>query len=175
MYLRMNRSLGVLFSLACVVISVCQVAPAFADVPAVTGITAWTRQSDNHTILNITVVHNAYYSGHYVIWVQVNVSGALQQISLTDTSPVDQTVSSTFVVPYDMGVVTDSPTVQAQAYCTVHGEGAWSTVLTVPEFSSLQLVLILVVLTVTALFFRFKSAKGHLRTFASGAHLVLGR
>ena len=175
MHLRMIRSLGVLFSFACVVIAVCQVAPVFADVPAVTGITAWTRQSDNHTILNITVVHNGYYSGHYVIWIQVNVSDALQAISLTDTSPVDQTVSSTFVVPHDIGVVTDNPTVQAQAYCTVHGEGSWSTILTVPEFSSLQLVLILAVLTVAALFFRFRSVEGHLRTFAGGARSVLGR
>ena len=175
MCLKMKRSLGVLFSFACVVISICQVAPVFADVPAVTGITAWTRQSDNHTILNITVVHNGYYSGHYVIWIQVNVSDTLQQISLTDSSPVDQTVSSTFVVPYDMGVVSDNPTVQAQAYCTLHGSGSWSTVLTVPEFSSLQLVLILVVLTVAALFFRFRGVKGHLRTFAGDAGLVLGR
>jgi desulfoferrodoxin (superoxide reductase-like protein) len=171
----MIRSLGVLFSFACVVIAVCQVAPVFADVPAVTGITAWTRQSDNHTILNITVVHNGYYSGHYVEWIPLNVSDTFQQISLTESSPVDQTASSTFVVPYDMGVVTDSPTVQAQAYCTVHGSGSWSTVLTVPEFSSLQLVLILMVLTVTALFFRFKSVKGHLRAFAGGARSVLGR
>ena len=168
MYPRTIRSLGVLLSLACVVISVCQVAPVFADVPAVTGITAWTRQSDNHTILNITVVHNGYYSGHYVIWVQVNVSGALQQISLTDSSPVDQTVSSTFVVPYDMGVVTDTPTVQAQANCIVHGSSSWSAVLTVPEFSSLQLVLVLVVLTIAALFFRFRSLKGHMKTSAGG-------
>jgi len=182
-YLRMIRSLGVLFSFACVVISVCQVAPVFADVPAVTGITAWTRQSDNLTILNITVVHNGYYSGHYVNWVQVNVSGTVQMVSMTDSSPVDQTVSSTLVVSYDMGVVSDTPTVQAQANCIVHGSSSWSAVLTVPEFSSLQLVLVLVVLTFAALFFRFRSAKGHLRAFAGGhlsnqvhsARLVLGR
>lgn len=175
MCLRMNRSLGVLFSFACVLISVCQVAPVFADVPAVTGITAWTRQSDNHTILNITVVHNGYFLGHYVNWVQVNVSDAFQAMSINDSSPVDQTVSSTFVVPYDIGVVSDNPTVSAQVYCIVHGSSSWSAVLTVPEFSSVQLVLILVVLTFAALFFRFRSVKGHLRTFAGGARLVLGR
>jgi len=173
--LRMNRSLGALFSIACVVIAVCQVAPVFADVPAVTGITAWTRQSDNHTILNITVVHNGYFLGHYVNWVQVNVSGTVQKVNMTERAPVDQTVSSTFVVPYDMGVVSDTPTVQAQADCTVHGSSSWSAVLTVPEFSSLQLVLILVVLTVAALFFRFRSVKGHLRAFAGGARSALGR
>ena len=183
MCLRMNRSLGALFSIACVVIAVCQVAPVFADVPAVTGVTAWTRQSDNHTILNITVVHNGYFPGHYVNWVRVNVSGTVQTVNMTDSSPVDQTVSSTFVVPYDMGVVSDTPTVQAQANCIVHGSSSWSAVLTVPEFSSLQLVLVIVVLTVAALFFRFRSLKGHLKAYAGGhlsnqrhsAHLVMGR
>ena len=179
----MNRSLRVLFSFACVVIAVCQVAPVFADVPAVTGITAWTRQSDNHTILNITVVHNGYHSEHYVNWIPLNVSGAFHTIDMNDSWPVDQTVSSTFVVPHDIGVVTDNPTVQAQAYCTVHGEGSWSTILTVPEFSSLQLILVLVILTIAALFFRFRSLKGHLKAYAGGhlsnqrhsAHLVMGR
>ena len=172
---RMNRRFGLLFSFACVVIAVCQVAPVFADVPVVTRITAWTRQSDNHTILNITVVHNGYYSEHYVSWIPLNVSGAFHSIDMNDSWPVDQTVSSTFVVPYDMGVFSNNPTVQAQAYCTLHGPSPWSTVFTVPEFSSLQLVLILVVLTVAALFFRFRSVKGHLRTFAGGARSVLGR
>lgn len=168
MCLRMNRSLGVLFSFACVVFAVFQVAPVFADVPAVTGVTAWTRQSDNHMILNITVVHNGYFPGHYVNWVQVNVSGTVQTVSMTNSSPVDQTVSPTFVVPYDMGVVSDTPTVQAQANCIVHGSSSWSAVLTVPEFSSLQLVLVLVVLTIAALFFRFRSLKGHMKTSAGG-------
>jgi len=167
-YLRMTRSLGVLFSLACVVIAVFQAAPVFANVPTVTSVTAWTRQSDNHTILNITVVHDGYFPGHYVNWVQVNVSGTVQMVSMTDSSPVDQTVNSTFVVPYDMGVVSDTPTVQAQANCIMHGSSSWSAVLTVPEFSSLQLVLVLVVLTVAALFFRFRSPKEHMKASAGG-------
>jgi hypothetical protein len=171
----MNRSLGLLFFLACFVIAVFQAAPVFANVPTVTDVTAWTRQSDSHMILNITVVHSGYFLGHYVNWVQVNVSGTVQTVSMTDTSPVDQTVSPTFVVPYDIGVVSDNPTVQAQANCIVHGSSSWSAVLTVPEFSSLQLVLILVVLTVAALLFRFRSVKGHLRTLAGGARLILGR
>ena len=89
--------------------------------PTVTGVTAWTRQSDNQTILSITVAHSNYFSGHYVNWVQVNISGTVQTISMTDSSPVDQTASSTFVVPYDMGVLSDTPTVQAKANCNIHG------------------------------------------------------
>jgi desulfoferrodoxin (superoxide reductase-like protein) len=120
-YLTMKRRFGILFSLACLAIAVFQTAPVFANVPTVTGVTAWTRQSDNHTILNITVAHSNYFSGHYVNWVQVNISGTVQTISMTDSSPVDQTVSSTFVVPYDMGVLSDTPTVQAKANCNIHG------------------------------------------------------
>lgn len=134
----MKRRLGLLFSLGCVLIAVFHIAPVFANVPSVTDVTAWTRQGDNHTILNITVIHSGYFSGHYVNWLQVNISGTIQTISMTDTSPVDQTMSSTFVVTYDMGVITDTPTVQAQANCIVHGPSAWSVVLTLPEFSSLQ-------------------------------------
>ena len=168
MYPRMNRSLGVLFSLACFVIAVFQAAPAFANVLTVTDVTVWTRQSDSHTILNITVVHSGYFQGHYVNWVQVNVSGTVQTVSMTDSSPVDQTASSTFVVPYDMGVVSNTPTVQAQANCIVHGSSSWSAVSTVPEFSSLQLVLVLVVLTAAALLFRFRSPKRHMKASAGG-------
>lgn len=143
----------------CFVIVVLQISSVFATVPSVTGVTAWTRQSDNHTILNITVVHGNYFSGHYVNWVQVNISGAVHTISMTDSFPVDQTSSSTFVVPYDMGAVSGKPTVQAQAHCTVHGLGAWSAALTVPEFSSLQLLLILIVSALAALLFRFRNPK----------------
>jgi len=167
-YLTMKRRMGLLFSLVCVVIAVFQAAPVFANVPTVTGVTAWIRQSDNHTILNVTVVHSGYFPGHYVNWVQVNVSGTVQTVSMTDSSPVDQTFSSAFVVPYDMGILLDTPTVQALANCNLHGLSSWSAVLTVAEFSSLQLVLVLVVLTVAALLFRFRSLKGHMKPSAGG-------
>jgi desulfoferrodoxin (superoxide reductase-like protein) len=140
-------------------IAVLQTAPAFANVPTVTSVVAWTRQSDNHTILNITVVHTGYFSGHYVDWVKVNISGTVQTMNLTDSSPVDQTSSSTFVVPYDMGVLSDTPTTQAQANCIVHGPSPWSPTLTIPEFSSLQLVLALVILTIATLLFKSRSSR----------------
>lgn len=163
----MKRRLGLLFSLGCVLIAVFHIAPVFANVPSVTDVTAWTRQGDNHTILNITVIHSGYFSGHYVNWLQVNISGTIQTISMTDTSPVDQTMSSTFVVTYDMGVITDTPTVQAQANCIVHGPSAWSVVLTLPEFSSLQLLSFLVILTVTTLLLRSRSRKRRSRNSAA--------
>ena len=169
MWPAMKRRFGLMLSLACVLIAVFHVVPVFATVPIVTDVTAWTRQGDNHTILNITVVHGGYFAGHYVNWVQVNISGTVQTISMTDTSPVDQTMSSTFVVPYDMGVVTNTPTVQAQANCIVHGPSEWSVALTLPEFSSLPLVLFLVILTVTTLLLRSRSRKGRSKV-PTGSH-----
>jgi cytosine/uracil/thiamine/allantoin permease len=148
-------------------IAVLQTAPAFANVPAVTNVIAWTRQSDNHTILNITVVHTDYFSGHYVDWVKVNISGTVQTMSITDSSPVDQTSGSTFIVPYDMGILSDTPTVQTQANCIVHGPSLWSPILTVPEFSSLQLVLALVILTIATLLFKSRSSRKGLDAFFS--------
>jgi desulfoferrodoxin (superoxide reductase-like protein) len=118
---RINKVLSLTFTLVCVAITVFCISPAFATVQVVNSVTAWTRQSDNHTILNITITHYNYYSGHYVDWVQINVSGTIERINLTDSSPVDQAASPTFVVPFDMGIVTDKPIVQAQAHCTVHG------------------------------------------------------
>jgi desulfoferrodoxin (superoxide reductase-like protein) len=146
----MNKRLGLALTLMFAVISVLYVDPVFATVPVVDNVTAWTRQSDGHTILNITITHYNYYPGHYVDWVQINVTGVIKQISLTASSPVDQTVSSTFMVPYDMGIVTDTPTVQTQAHCTIHGPSAWSTATQVPEFSSAQLFLTLVAVAVAA-------------------------
>ncbi len=163
----MKRGLSILFCFAFVIIAVFQTVPAFANVPAVTGVTAWTRQSDNHTILNVTVTHGAYFSGHYVNRIQVNIKGTVQTMNVTDSSPADQAASSTFVIPYDMGVVLDTPTVQSQANCIIHGPSTWSTAVTVPEFSSLQLLLVLVVLTVSPVLLRFRSKKRQLKTSAS--------
>jgi len=162
-----KRSLTILFSLAFVIIAVFQTVPVFANVPTVTGVTAWTRQSDNHTILNITVTHGVYSPGHYVNRIQVNINGTIQTINMTDSSPADQAASSIFVVPYDMGVVLETPAVQSQANCIIHGPSTWSTALTVPEFSSLQLFLGLVVLAVSPVLLRFRSKKTQLKTFAS--------
>jgi desulfoferrodoxin (superoxide reductase-like protein) len=147
----MNRSLGLMLILLCVVISAFYVNPVFATVPVVDSVTAWTRLSDGHTVLNITITHYGYYSGHYVDWVQINVTGTVKQINLTASSPVDQTVNSTFIVPYDMGVVTDTPTVQARAHCTIHGPSAWSTATQVPEFSPAQSFLTSITMAVGAL------------------------
>jgi len=94
-----------------------------ADVPVVNTIQPWTRPSDGHTVLNVTVTHNNYYSGHYVDWIQVDVDGAVDTVNLSEPQPVNLP----FVVQYDMGLVSGTPTVRARAHCTLHGPSAWSS------------------------------------------------
>jgi len=119
-----------------------QIPSALADQAVVSNITPWTRQSDSHTILNITVVHNGYYSGHYVNWVEVNVSGTVNTINLVEPQP-----DPSFIVQYDMGVVVGTPTVQARANCTIHGSYGWSSTVQVPEFYPIVLLATLVGVT----------------------------
>ena len=96
---------------------------AFADVPVVNSVKPWTRTSDNHVILNITITHHDYYTGHYVDWAQVDIDGAIDAINLSPPQPLNQP----FVTQYDMGIVIGNPTVRAMAHCNLHGSSGWST------------------------------------------------
>jgi uncharacterized membrane protein YozB (DUF420 family) len=102
--------------------SVLIVDTAFADVPVVNSIKPWTRTSDNHVVLNITVTHRNYYTGHYVDSLQVDIDGAIDTVNLSPPQPFNQA----FVVEYDMGVISTNPTVRARAHCTLHGSSGWS-------------------------------------------------
>ena len=105
--------------------------PVFGDVPVVNAVEPWTRSSDNHVLLNITVTHNNYFSGHYVDWVQVDVNGTLNPVNLSPPQPVNLPL----VVQYDVGLVSGNPTVRAKAHCNVHGSSAWSGSVEVGEVS----------------------------------------
>jgi len=118
-----SKVLSTLLVLLLVVVSSSIVDSVFADVPVVNTIEPWTRPSDSHTILNIIVTHHDYYSGHYVDWIQVDVNGAVNTVDLSPPQPVNLP----FVVHYDMGLVSGTPTVRARAHCTLHGSSAWSS------------------------------------------------
>lgn len=96
--------------------------PVFGDVPAVSNVEPWTRSSDNHTILNITIMHNNYYGGHYVDWIEVDVNGVVNAVDLSPPQPVDLPL----VVQYDMNQVSENPMVRVRAHCSIHGSSAWS-------------------------------------------------
>lgn len=110
----------VLFATLFLLASVLIVDTAFADVPVVNSVKPWTRASDNHVILNITVTHHNYYAGHYVDSVQVDIGGSLDTVTLSGPQAV------TFTTEYDMGVISTNPTVRARAHCTLHGSSSWS-------------------------------------------------
>jgi uncharacterized membrane protein YozB (DUF420 family)/desulfoferrodoxin (superoxide reductase-like protein) len=112
----------VLFAALFLLASVLVVDTVLADVPVVNSVKPWTRASDNHVILNITVTHRNYYTGHYVDYVQVDIDGAIDTTNLSPPQPVNQA----FVVEYDMGVISTNPTVRARAHCTLHGSSIWS-------------------------------------------------
>jgi hypothetical protein len=117
--------------------------PAFADEARITDLTFSTRQSDNHTILNITVLHHNYYPGHYVSSVQVSIAGTIYTEVPDPTQPLDQS----FTVQHDMGVVSGTPTVIARAICNLHGSFGDSTPIVVPEFSTVTITITLFALT----------------------------
>jgi len=128
--------------IVCFLVAAFDVDTALADVPIVDGIVVWTRSSDNHTILNITLTHHNYFTGHYVNWIKVNVSGIISTMDLSEPQS-----DSTFIVQYDLGLVSDTPTAQAMVNCNIHGSSAWSKTVTVPEFSIAYAMLLLIVLT----------------------------
>jgi hypothetical protein len=128
-----------------------QVRPVLALVPSVDAPVPWT--SGTHTILNITVRHEISPpgAGHYVDYVEVDIDGTPHIIDL-DPPQSDHF----FVIQYDMGEVTGTPTVKARAHCTIHGLGGYSPSVQVPEFSFSQLLLILAIMSITIVLIRLK-------------------
>lgn len=125
------------------------VPPVYADVPDVTSIVPWTSGTD--TVLNITVRHALPSSSHYIYKVEVDVAGTVHVVDLTSPQ-----TSTTFVVQYNMGNLTSTPTVRARAFCNVHGVGPWSQQVVVSEFSALNIVLALAIISIVALLIKFK-------------------
>jgi hypothetical protein len=123
-----------------------QICHVSADTPHDISIQPWT--SGTRTTLNITITHDggAPTSTHYVNTVQVNTSGVVEDITLTPQSTV------TFIVQYDMGEITGTPTVQVRADCTLHGWSGWTSPQSVPEFSLVILLPLLTILAAAALF-----------------------
>jgi hypothetical protein len=133
-------------------IAVLQIHPVLANLPTVDAPVPWT--FGNHTVLDITVRHDTTslpYADHYVDHVEVDIDGIPHIINLT--APQQQ---YSFVVQYDMGQVTGTPTVEARAHCTYHGWGSFSPSVQVPEFSFLQLLSILAITSIMILLLRSK-------------------
>ncbi len=150
--MRGKKSLFVMLFLALLMTASFQIKLVLADVPTVESVEPWTSGTD--TILNITVRHNSPTTSHYVNKVEVDVDGAIQNIDLPST-PVQS--APTFVVQFNMGELTTTPTVKARANCNLHGWSfSWSDPVEVPEFSPIHLLLVLAIVSTSVLLLRAK-------------------
>ncbi|UCC58925.1 MAG: hypothetical protein JSW14_03230 [Candidatus Bathyarchaeum sp.] len=113
--------------------------PVFAALPSVVSIEPWTSGTD--TILNITVSH-AFSQIDYLESADVEIDGTIHTVTISNQD------SDPFVVQYNMGEVTGTPTVRARGYCTNAGYGDWSESVVVPEFSSVVLLLVFITATI---------------------------
>lgn len=125
---------------------------AEALIPGIVSIVPWT--SGTHTILNVTINHVGspipIGPSHYVSIVELNISGTIHDLNQNPQS------TETFVVQYDMGTVSSPVTVRARAYCIIHGWGAWSNAITVPEYTLPWLALFLVASSILVAAMKFK-------------------
>lgn len=120
--------------------------PVMADVPSVIEIKPWT--SGSNAILNITVTHASPTGSHYVNKVVIYVDGTVQDVNLEPQSTVN------FILQYDLGAITENPTVKVRARCTFHGWSSWSESVVVPEFQLVHLPIIFAILLITGLILR---------------------
>ncbi|UCB60828.1 MAG: hypothetical protein JSV75_04325 [Candidatus Bathyarchaeota archaeon] len=142
------KTLTILLVLALAVLFAFQTNLVLADIPDVTSVEPWTSGTD--TILNITVRHASPTPTHYVDAVEVDIDGTVEAVYLEGQS------TETFLAQYNMGEVTDTPAVQARAFCTWHGWSSWSQPVVVPEFSTIYLFLFLAFVSIAILLVRSK-------------------
>jgi len=127
-----------------------QTRPVNAWIPKVDSIVPWT--SGTHIILNITITHEpppAIDIYHYVDKVTLDINGTLHDLPQSPQS------TTTFVVQYDMGIVSGILQVRARAECVLHGPSSWSNTITVPEYSFFPLILVFAFFTILAVVLKF--------------------
>lgn len=114
MHYKSVASIGILLlSLTCIQ----SVSVAFADVPAVVGITR--EQEGNATLLVIQIRHNSPSSNHYIDAIEIDVDGKVDE--KTDVERPQS--SATFSVKY--AVAAAAKTIQVRAHCNIHGWSSW--------------------------------------------------
>lgn len=146
---RLRHPSFVIGFLVVLLIAMCfQFSSVLADVPTVVSIEAWTSGTD--TILNITVRHSSPTSSHYMDIVEIDIDGTVETVNFSPQSTV------TFVVQFNMGREIDAPEIIARVHCTPHGWSSWSDPKVIPEFSTIHLLMILIMGSFLILFFKVK-------------------
>ncbi len=150
-----KKNLFIMLVLAIITITGFKINPVLGDVPTVENIEPWAIGTE--TILNITIRHSNPTTSHYVNNVQVDIDGAVQNVGLPST-PIQS--APTFVMQFNMGELTTTPTVEAKANCNLHGAPlSWSDPVVVPEFSPVYLLLVVAIVSIAIFLLRSKISR----------------
>ena len=140
---------------------VCLVKPAFADIPRIINVVPWN--SGGNTMLNVTVYHDSFGAeegGHYVDRIEVDVGSTIQNFTQAGPHAYYDAVNHYFNVTVGpITGVTGTPTATVKAHCTIH---LWSTqnwTGQIPEYTTLALLLILLLASPVVIFVRRRNSR----------------
>ncbi len=136
---------------AAVILLVASPALVFADVPQIMDLAAHSiidcgvPLGGRGFLLIITVKHADPTTSHYVDKVEIMKGKSVESIGLQPQSDETFTVTATLCEGRDYQVGQKLPA-QARAHCTIHGWGAWSSSISIPEFASSAFVCLITVI-----------------------------
>jgi hypothetical protein len=137
------------------------VEPASADTPRVINVVAWN--SGGNTMLNVTVYHDslgAEEGGHYVDNIEVDVGGSVQDFAQSGPHAYCDTVNHYFnVTAGPITGVTGTPAATVKAHCTIHGLSEQNWTGQIPEYTTLALILILLLASSVVIFVHRRSSR----------------
>jgi hypothetical protein len=116
-----------------------QTLTAKALVPSIVSVTS--RDVGSTTWVDVVVFHQSPPTigpSHYVSNIELEINGTVQDLAQSPQT------TETFTVQVSLGPKTNTYLVRARAFCIVHGYSAWSSVISVPEFSLPAFILLMV-------------------------------
>ena len=116
-----------------------------ADVPQVIQIENISQDSTG--MIRLTIAHINPTGSHYVDTVEVDLNG---QVTTRQLQPQS---NNPFTIDIEAGQLQQQPNVRVRAHCNLHGWGAWSNTIQVPEFTEIG-VAIFVALAASLLIIR---------------------
>jgi len=131
--------------------------PASAIVPEVRNVTAYN--VGGSTYLNVTVFHDPEIPAHYVNLIEVTFNGNTTTLTI---GPQTLAPDNTFIVQYDAGPISGTPTATVRAHCIVNNWSVVNWTGPIPEFSSFFIVPLFMVATLLAVaVYRRKRFESH--------------
>jgi hypothetical protein len=136
----MDKALRVSILVVSFLLGAVLVKPSFAIVPEVQNVIVY--KDGDSTFLNITIFHypEETTTPHYVDIIRVTVGGNTTELQI-GVQPLTQ--QNTFVITYDLGPVSGTPTALVEAHCIVNGWSSKNWSGQVPEYSLPTLLLML--------------------------------